>query len=157
MRRFRFGDFFSSMWLELARRPRSLPPAVFRNRFLVPEWVFILGIGRLLKQTPGAAHGSEKRLGKHFVTSPRRPPGSVAAVSMPNRGIPVKPWLSHWRRTPTVELRRVSASLTGLARSYRRWFVERTRRVKEGADPVSVFGQDPDDGPENEGLMRYGS
>jgi hypothetical protein len=28
-----------------------LPVAVLRNRFLVPEWVFIFGIGRLLKQT----------------------------------------------------------------------------------------------------------
>jgi UDP-N-acetylglucosamine 2-epimerase (non-hydrolysing) len=33
------------MWLEFARRPRSLPLAVFRKRFLAPEWVFIFGIG----------------------------------------------------------------------------------------------------------------
>src|ERR1700741_1516871 len=45
IRRLRFGDFFSRMWLEYARRPRSLPVAVLRNRFLAPEWVFIFGIG----------------------------------------------------------------------------------------------------------------
>src|SRR5262249_43380823 len=44
-RRFRSADFFSRMWLELARLPRSLPLAVLRNRFLAPEWVFIFGIG----------------------------------------------------------------------------------------------------------------
>jgi hypothetical protein len=43
--RFRFGDFFSRMWLEYARRPRSLPLAVFLKRFLAPEWLFIFGIG----------------------------------------------------------------------------------------------------------------
>ena len=43
--RFRFGDFFSRMWLEYARRPRSLPVAVLRKRFLAPEWLFIFGIG----------------------------------------------------------------------------------------------------------------
>src|SRR3954451_4034453 len=43
--RFRFGDFFSRVWLEKARRPRSLPVAVFLKRFLAPEWVFIFGIG----------------------------------------------------------------------------------------------------------------
>jgi hypothetical protein len=53
IRRLRLGDFFSRMWVEYARRPRSFPPAVLRNRFLVPEWVFIFGIGRLLKQTHG--------------------------------------------------------------------------------------------------------
>jgi len=42
--RLRFGDFFSSMWLEKECRPRSLPFAVTRKRFLAPEWVFILGI-----------------------------------------------------------------------------------------------------------------
>src|SRR4051794_21549022 len=42
--RFRFGDFFSRMWLEKARRPRNLPVAVFLKRFLAPEWVFIFGM-----------------------------------------------------------------------------------------------------------------
>jgi UDP-N-acetylglucosamine 2-epimerase (non-hydrolysing) len=51
IRRLRFGDFFSRMWLEYARRPRSLPVAVLRKRFLAPEWLFIFGIGSLLKQT----------------------------------------------------------------------------------------------------------
>src|SRR5687767_5667694 len=51
MRRFRFGDFFSRMWLEYARRPRSFPLAVLRKRFLAPEWVFIFGMADgLLKQ-----------------------------------------------------------------------------------------------------------
>jgi hypothetical protein len=68
----------------------------------------------------------------------------------------VKPLLSHWRRTPVVEMRRFTASLAGLTRFFRSWPVRPTWRAKE-ADPVSVFGQDPDDGPENEGLMRYGS
>ena len=45
IRRLRFGDFFSRMWLEYARRPRSLPLAVRLKRFLAPEWVFIFGIG----------------------------------------------------------------------------------------------------------------
>ena len=49
MRRFRFGDLCSSMWLEYARRPRSLPVPVLRNRFLVPEWVFIFGIGPIIQ------------------------------------------------------------------------------------------------------------
>jgi hypothetical protein len=44
-RRFLAGDFFSRMWLEYARLPRSLPLAVLRKRFLEPEWVFIFGIG----------------------------------------------------------------------------------------------------------------
>jgi UDP-N-acetylglucosamine 2-epimerase (non-hydrolysing) len=47
--RFRFGDFFSRMWLEYARRPRSLPVAVLRKRFLAPEWVFIFGIGSAIE------------------------------------------------------------------------------------------------------------
>jgi hypothetical protein len=33
------------MWLENALRPRTLPVPVTLNRFFVPEWVFILGIG----------------------------------------------------------------------------------------------------------------
>jgi hypothetical protein len=46
------GDFFSRMCVEYAWRPRSLPLAVWRKRFLAPEWVFIFGIGeRLVKQT----------------------------------------------------------------------------------------------------------
>src|SRR5579864_7128967 len=32
------------MWVENALRPRTLPVAVSRKRFLAPEWVFILGI-----------------------------------------------------------------------------------------------------------------
>src|SRR5690348_5534798 len=42
--RLRLGDFFSRMWLENAWRPRTLPFAVTRKRFLAPEWVFIFGI-----------------------------------------------------------------------------------------------------------------
>ena len=42
--RFRFGDFFSRMWLENACRPRTLPVPVRRKRFLAPECVFIFGI-----------------------------------------------------------------------------------------------------------------
>jgi hypothetical protein len=42
--RFRFGDFFSRMWLELACRPRTLPLAVTLKRFFAPEWVFIFGM-----------------------------------------------------------------------------------------------------------------
>ena len=42
-RRLRFGDFFSRMWLEYARRPRSFPLAVLRKRFFEPECVFIFG------------------------------------------------------------------------------------------------------------------
>ena len=60
MRRIRFGDFFSRMWLENARRPRSFPRAVLRNRFLAPEWVFIFGIGRLLKQTRARARAGDE-------------------------------------------------------------------------------------------------
>ena len=71
--------------------------------------------------------------------------------------MPGKPWLGHWRDAHPVELGRFAAPFTGVARLYRRWFVGLTWRAKEEADPVSVFGQDPDDGPENEGLMRYGS
>ena len=43
-RRLRLGDFFSSMWLVNALRPRTLPVAVTLKRFLAPEWVFIFGI-----------------------------------------------------------------------------------------------------------------
>src|SRR5215210_6931367 len=43
-RRFRFGDFFSRMWLVKACRPRTLPLAVSLKRFFAPEWVFIFGI-----------------------------------------------------------------------------------------------------------------
>src|ERR671923_581835 len=43
-RRFRFGDFFSRMWLVKACRPRTLPFAVSLKRFFAPEWVFIFGI-----------------------------------------------------------------------------------------------------------------
>jgi hypothetical protein len=39
------------MWLVMACRPRTLPFGVIRKRFFAPEWVFIFGIGRLLKQT----------------------------------------------------------------------------------------------------------
>ncbi len=60
--RFRFGDFFSRMWLELARRPRSLPLAVLRKRFLAPEWVFIFGIGTRIEAD--ARLRSRRRLAK---------------------------------------------------------------------------------------------
>ncbi len=39
------GVFFSRMWVENARRPRTLPLAVSLKRFLEPEWVFIFGMG----------------------------------------------------------------------------------------------------------------
>lgn len=61
--RFRFGDFFSRMWLEYARRPRSLPVAVFLKRFLAPEWLFIFGIGPVLKQTARAERSRGLRRG----------------------------------------------------------------------------------------------
>jgi hypothetical protein len=67
----------------------------------------------------------------------------------------VKPWLSHRRRTPAIEMQRLTAPLAGLTRFFHSWRVAPWRAQE--ADPVSVFGQDPDDGPENEGLMRYGS
>src|SRR5204863_7763305 len=41
--RLRLGDFFSRMWLVKAWRPRTLPRAVTRKRFLAPECVFDLG------------------------------------------------------------------------------------------------------------------
>jgi UDP-N-acetylglucosamine 2-epimerase (non-hydrolysing) len=56
--RLRFGDFFSRMWLEYARRPRSLPVAVLRKRFLAPEWVFIFGIGLAIEAEGDAWAGS---------------------------------------------------------------------------------------------------
>jgi hypothetical protein len=43
-RRLRLGDFFSRMWVEKARRPRTLPVAVSLNRFFAPECVFIFGM-----------------------------------------------------------------------------------------------------------------
>jgi UDP-N-acetylglucosamine 2-epimerase (non-hydrolysing) len=60
MRRFRFGDFFSRMWVEKARRPRSLPLAVLRKRFLAPEWVFIFGIGMRI-EADGRRRAAEPR------------------------------------------------------------------------------------------------
>src|SRR6516164_7411788 len=33
------------MWVENARRPRTLPVAVSLKRFLAPEWVFVFGMG----------------------------------------------------------------------------------------------------------------
>src|SRR5258708_18913766 len=60
IRRLRFGDFFSRMWLEYARRPRSLPVAVLRKRFLAPEWVFIFGIGVVI-EADGAARALRSR------------------------------------------------------------------------------------------------
>jgi hypothetical protein len=56
-RRFRAGDFFSRMWLEYARLPRSLPLAVLRNRFLEPEWVFIFGIGPTIEADESGDEG----------------------------------------------------------------------------------------------------
>lgn len=60
--RLRLGDFFSRMWLEKARLPRSFPFAVLRKRFLAPEWVFIFGMGRSSNQNrksrcPGGVRG----------------------------------------------------------------------------------------------------
>src|SRR5262245_64223818 len=46
--RLRFGDFFSRLWLFIAWRRRSLPVPVTLKRFLAPEFVFCLGILRLL-------------------------------------------------------------------------------------------------------------
>jgi hypothetical protein len=51
-------------------------------------------------------------------------------------------------------LRRAASSL---ASAYNRWVIERSRRAVEQTDPLSVFDRDPDDGPENEGLMHYGT
>src|SRR3954462_9736988 len=42
--RFRFDDFFSSMWLFIARRRRILPAAVTLNLFFAPLCVFCFGI-----------------------------------------------------------------------------------------------------------------
>src|SRR6516165_5103522 len=33
------------MWVENARRPRTLPVAVSLKRFLAPGWVFVFGMG----------------------------------------------------------------------------------------------------------------
>jgi RimJ/RimL family protein N-acetyltransferase len=50
-RRLRLALFLPRMWLVIACLPRTLPLGVTRKRFLAPEWVFIFGIGGLLKQT----------------------------------------------------------------------------------------------------------
>src|SRR5947209_19766791 len=50
-RRLRLAFFLPRMWVRIAWRARSLPPAVLRKRFLAPECVFIFGIDRLFKQT----------------------------------------------------------------------------------------------------------
>ena len=42
--RFRFGDFFSRMWLEYACRACTLPVPVILKRFFAPECDFILGM-----------------------------------------------------------------------------------------------------------------
>jgi hypothetical protein len=47
------------------------------------------------------------------------------------------------------------APLARLAGLYNRRFVDRPLRAKDESDPLGVFDGDPDDGPENEGLMRY--
>ena len=47
-------------------------------------------------------------------------------------------------------------SIPGLGRISRWWSAERPRAATHEADLLSVFDGDPDDGPENEGLMRYG-
>ena len=49
----------------------------------------------------------------------------------------------------------LAAPLTRLARVSKRWFAERSWREEREAHPLSAFDGDPDDGPENEGLMRY--
>src|SRR3954447_7139119 len=61
-RRLRLALFLPRMWLVMACLPRTLPLAVVRKRFLAPEWVFIFGIGRLLKQTPLQALARAHRL-----------------------------------------------------------------------------------------------
>src|SRR5687768_12438252 len=43
-RRFRFGAFFSRMWLRLACRRVILPLPVILKRLAAPLWVFIFGI-----------------------------------------------------------------------------------------------------------------
>ena len=43
----------------------------------------------------------------------------------------------------------------GVARFCNWLLFERCWRAKEEADPLSVFDRDPDDGPENEGLLHY--
>src|SRR3954453_12802157 len=53
-RRRRLDGFFSRMWIVKAERPRTLPVAVTLKRFLVPEWVFIFGMGPISKaKAPG--------------------------------------------------------------------------------------------------------
>src|SRR5919106_3301908 len=72
-RRLRFGGFFSSMWLEKARRPRSLPLAVLRKRFFEPEWVFVFGIAPI-------EAGSRARVTRRAPTPPCLQPWSVPAA-----------------------------------------------------------------------------
>ena len=50
-RRFRLGLFFSRMWLVMAWRALTLPLPVILKRFFAPEWVFIFGMDRLVKQS----------------------------------------------------------------------------------------------------------
>jgi hypothetical protein len=62
--------------------------------------------------------------------------------------------LGHPRRTQSDE-RLGFPRFASIARVYNRWYAERSRRAEQEADPLSVFDCDPDDGPENEGLMHY--
>src|SRR3954451_2913946 len=60
-RRLRLGRFWPVLWVSIACRARSLPLAVLRKRFLAPEWVFILGMSALLKQTPCLTRQGRRR------------------------------------------------------------------------------------------------
>src|SRR5438270_2543019 len=57
--RLRFGLFFSSRWLFIARRRRILPVPVTLNRFFAPLCVFCFGIffdSRVLRRTQHHHH-----------------------------------------------------------------------------------------------------
>jgi UDP-N-acetylglucosamine 2-epimerase (non-hydrolysing) len=58
------------MWLEKARRPRSLPLAVFLKRFLAPEWVFIFGIGSAIEADD--ALRAQRRLSRGYAGAAMR-------------------------------------------------------------------------------------
>src|SRR3954447_15603991 len=50
------------MWVFPACRARTLPFEVSLKRFFAPEWVFIFGMRRPLKQTRAGLTGSARRL-----------------------------------------------------------------------------------------------
>src|SRR5207244_2335634 len=67
--RFRLDDFFSRLWLFIARRRSSLPPAVTLNRFLALLDVLIFGISlhpRVLCRTQNHHHVAAVEEGLRF-------------------------------------------------------------------------------------------